>query len=151
MTLQNGDWAEFRGPDCLGEWHGPAISTDWNEHPPKEIWRRKIGPAWSSVLIVDGRLYTQEQRGEAEALVALEAASGREIWAHEDRVRFSDGQAGAGPRATPTFSDGRLYSYGATGVLNCVDATTGKLRWTRDVAADCGAPCRCGAFPARPW
>ncbi len=68
VTLQNGDWAEFRGPDCLGEWHGPAISTDWNEHPPKEIWRRKIGPAWSSVLIVDGRLYTQEQRGEAEAL-----------------------------------------------------------------------------------
>ncbi len=56
----------------------------------------------------------------------------------------------AGPRATPTFSDGRLYSYGATGVLNCVDATTGKLRWTRDVAADCGAPLPMWGFSSSP-
>ena len=150
VSLQNGDWAEFRGPSSQSTWHGPAIATDWNEHPPKELWRRKIGPAWSSVLVVDGRLYTQEQRGDSEALVALDAGSGREIWAHEDKVRFSDGQAGAGPRATPTFSDGRLYSYGATGVLNAVDAATGKLVWTRDAVADSKAPLPMWGFSSSP-
>jgi outer membrane protein assembly factor BamB len=133
-----------------GDVAGVRFDTDWNSSPPKELWRRKIGPAWSSVLIIDGRLFTAEQRGEQEALVCLDDATGRELWGHTDSVRFSDGQAGAGPRATPTFDNGRIYSLGATGVLNCLQAVSGKLNWSRDIVADSKAPLPMWGFSSSP-
>ncbi len=150
LALQPGDWPEFRGPNRLGEWHGPAIATNWSESPPKELWRRRIGPAWSSVLVIGDRLFTQEQRGPKEVVVCLESATGKEIWAHEDEVRFFDGQAGAGPRATPTFWQGRIYSLGGTGILNCLDAASGKARWQRDIVADSSAPLPMWGFSSSP-
>jgi outer membrane protein assembly factor BamB len=150
LVPQDGDWLDFRGPDRRGEVHGIQIATDWDASPPKQLWRRRIGPAWSSVLIIDGRLITQEQRGDSEAVVCLDAKTGRELWAHEDRVRYSDGQAGAGPRATPTFSDGQIYSLGATGVLNCLDARSGKVTWSRDIVVDSKAPLPMWGFSSSP-
>ncbi len=150
VVLRDGDWAEFRGPDRQGELWGVELATNWDVAPPKELWRRSIGPAWSSVLIVDGRLFTAEQRGEQEAVIALDAATGKELWAHQDAVRFSDGQAGAGPRATPTFYQGQIYSLGATGVLNCLDAATGQRRWTRDIVADTKAALPVWGFSSSP-
>ena len=58
-------------------------------------------------MVIGDRMFTQEQRGDDEATVCLDAATGEEIWAHVDQARFWDGQAGAGPRATPTFHDGQ--------------------------------------------
>ncbi|HEX4131735.1 MAG TPA: PQQ-binding-like beta-propeller repeat protein [Pirellulales bacterium] len=150
IELRPGDWAEFRGPLRQGELRGVTIATDWNTAAPKLVWRQRVGPAWSSVLIVDGRLFTQEQRGEEEVLVCLDAATGREIWSHADTTRFSDGQAGAGPRSTPTFADGAIYSLGATGVLNCLDAASGKLRWSRNIANESGAPLPMWGFSSSP-
>ena len=150
LVLGEGDWPEFRGPNRQGEVHGVQIATDWNEAPPKQLWRQKIGPAWSSVLIIGERLFTQEQRGENEMVVCLDAATGKEIWGHADAARFSDGQAGAGPRATPTFSDGSIYSLGATGILNCLDAATGKAKWSRNIANDSGAPLPMWGFSSSP-
>ncbi len=148
--LQPGDWGEFRGPNREGVLRGVKIATDWNEHPPKQLWRQRIGPAWSSVLIIGERLITQEQRGENEVVVCLDTATGREIWSHADHVRYSDGQAGAGPRATPTFSAGQIYSLGGTGILNCLDAASGKPKWKREVAVDCAAPLPLWGFSSSP-
>jgi len=150
LVLSEGDWREFRGPNRQGEVHGVQIATDWNDAPPKVLWRQKIGPAWSSMLIIGERLFTQEQRGENEVVVCLDAATGKEIWSHEDKARFSDGQAGAGPRATPMFSDGSIYSLGATGILNCLDAATGKAKWSRNIATDSGAPLPMWGFSSSP-
>jgi outer membrane protein assembly factor BamB len=137
LTLQPGDWPLFRGPTRNGEVPNLKIGTDWKQSPPTLVWKKKVGPAWSSMIIVDGKLFTQEQHDDAEALVCLDAATGKELWSHEDpKARFWDGQAGAGPRATPTFVDGRLYTLGGTGILNCLDAATGKPIWSRDVAHD---------------
>jgi outer membrane protein assembly factor BamB len=84
-------------------------------------------------------LYTQEQRGELEAVVCYDALTGRELWTHTDAARFWESVSGAGPRATPTFADGRIYTLGGTGLLNCLDAATGKRYWSQDIAADAGA------------
>jgi outer membrane protein assembly factor BamB len=135
---QPGDWLEFRGPDRAGGAHG-AVAADWKANAPRQVWRRRVGPAWSSVLIVNGRLFTQEQRGEREAVVCYDAATGQPLWAHEDAARFWEAVSGAGPRATPTFAEGRLYTQGATGILNCLDAATGQRRWSHDVAKEAGA------------
>jgi outer membrane protein assembly factor BamB len=138
--LDPGDWPGFRGPNRDSVVRGVRVNADWKA-PPKRPWHRLVGPGWSSVTVVGGRLFTQEQRGENEAVVCYNAATGKPVWVHEDKLRFWDTVSGAGPRATPTFADGRLYTLGATGLLNCLDATTGKQIWARDVAA---------AAPAKP-
>lgn len=134
LVAADGDWPRFRGPDTDGARRGVTIATDWDDAPPKLRWRRRIGPGWSSLTVVDGRLFTQEQRGEREAVVCLDAATGDELWSHEDAARFSEELGGDGPRATPTFADGKLLTLGATGILNCFDAATGDLQWTQNIA-----------------
>jgi outer membrane protein assembly factor BamB len=136
LVLHPGDWPGLRGADRNGEVHGMQIATDWVKFPPKPIWREKIGPAWSSFAVIGDRLFTQEQRGENEAVVCLDAATGHEIWVHEDKARYWDSQGGAGPRGTPAFDNGRIYTLGATGIFNCLDAATGKPKWTQNIAAD---------------
>ena len=69
---------------------------------------------------------------------AYGAATGEPVWRHRDRARFFEAQAGAGPRGTPTLANGRLYTLGATGILNALDATTGALVWSRNVGSDGG-------------
>jgi outer membrane protein assembly factor BamB len=139
VTVSHGDWSEFRGPKRDGVLHGVEIASDWTANPPKLLWKQRVGPAWSSFAVIGDRLYTQEQRGEQEAVVCLDAATGKQIWMHADKARFWDGQAGAGPRATPTFADGRIYTLGGTGILNCCDAASGKLIWTHDTVQEAGA------------
>jgi outer membrane protein assembly factor BamB len=138
VTARPGDWTEFRGPGRDGVIRGATIATDWST-APRQVWRHRVGPGWSSVIVVDGRLFTQEQHGDREAVVCYDAASGNELWSHDDAARFWESVAGAGPRATPTFADGRLYTFGATGILNCLDPATGTADWTRDVATEVGA------------
>jgi outer membrane protein assembly factor BamB len=136
LTLSAGDWPAFRGPDRDGVIPGITIATDWSAAPPKRLWRRRVGPAWSSVIVIGDRLFTQEQRGEQEMVVCYEASTGNEVWAHADPVRFLETVSGAGPRATPTFAGGRLFTVGATGILNCLEAATGQRYWSHDVAAE---------------
>lgn len=114
VNTQPGDWPVFRGPSQNGEVRGIEIPTDWSAAPPELVWRQRIGPGWSSMIVVGGRLFTQEQVGEVEAVVCLDAATGRRVWSHEDAARFWDSQSGAGPRATPAFADGHIYAQGAT-------------------------------------
>jgi len=137
-SIQAGDWPGFRGPQRDGVVRGMTLAADWKASPPKQLWRQRVGPGWSSMAVVGDRLYTQEQRGSQEAVVCLDAATGRELWAHQDEARFQEKVAGAGPRATPTFADGRIYSLGATGILNCLDGISGERRWQRDISADSG-------------
>lgn len=145
-----GDWTAFRGPLRNGEVRGLEIATDWTKTPPQSVWRQRIGPAWSSMLVVGGRLFTQEQLGDLEAVVCLDAAAGERLWSHTDKTRFWDGQGGAGPRGTPGFADGAIYTQGGTGILNCLDAATGEVKWSREVAKDAGAPVPIWGFSSSP-
>lgn len=132
LQREPGDWSGFRGEFRNGINETDEISPDWRRHPPREVWRRRIGPAWSSMTIVSGHLFTQEQRGEEECVTAYDAMTGQELWSDGRAARFVEAISGAGPRATPTFAAGRLYSYGATGWLTCHDAGTGRLIWSVD-------------------
>jgi outer membrane protein assembly factor BamB len=130
------EWPGFRGPLRDGIIRNVRINTDWSAAPPAEIWRRPIGPGWSSFAVRGDLMYTQEQRGSEELVSCYRVSTGQPVWRHRDPVRFYESNGGAGPRATPTIHRDRIFAHGATGILNALDAQTGRLLWTRNVATD---------------
>jgi outer membrane protein assembly factor BamB len=100
--------------------------------------------------VVGDNVYTQEQRAEMEVVVCYDLKTGDEIWTHQDPTRFEEAIAGPGPRATPTFADGKLYSFGGRGRLNCLNPSTGDVIWTHDVLAESGAQLQMWGFSASP-
>lgn len=145
-----GDWPGFRGPARDGRLLGVSFSTDWERNPPSELWRRRVGPGWSSFSVVGDYLFTQEQRGEEEVVTRYHAYSGQELWVNSIDARFAETVGGPGPRATPTYHDGMLFVFGATGVLQCLDPSTGQMVWKRSVPDDTGAATPQWGFASSP-
>ena len=112
------------------------IDSDWETFPPKLLWKKRLGPGWSSCAVIGKCLYTQEQIGENEAVTCYNADTGDALWNHLTPGRFFEELANVGPRATPTFDNGRIYALGATGNLVCLDAITGEKIWGHDIKAD---------------
>lgn len=130
LVATKADWVQFRGPAGDSQVPGLKIETDWKNHPPKLLWKNPIGPAWSSMIVVGDRLFTQEQRGEIEAITCYSTDKGEQLWAYDTKDRYEEPLGGVGPRATPAFADGKIYALSARGRLECVDALTGKLVWS---------------------
>ncbi|MCP4205265.1 MAG: PQQ-binding-like beta-propeller repeat protein [bacterium] len=134
--LAEAQWPGFRGPGRDGVVPGLTLAENWQARPPQELWRIQVGPGWSSFAVAGRRIFTQEQRGELEAVVAYDTENGAEIWAHEYPSRFFEAMGGAGPRATPTLAAGMLFTLGAEGLLHRLEPETGKMVWQADLRVD---------------
>lgn len=133
LVALEADWPGYRNALRDGIARDQQIRTDWESEPPKLLWKHPVGAGWGSFCVVGDRVFTQEQRGEEELVVCYDVTTGKQIWTQSEPVRFSETLGGVGPRATPVFAEGRLYTMGGTGILNCLDAATGQPVWSHDL------------------
>lgn len=132
-------WTDFRGPRRDGHYTEQPILTEWPAQGPPLLWRQPCGGGYASFVVGQGHAFTIEQRRDEEAVVAYDLDTGIELWAHRYPARFDHWMGGEGPRATPTYHQGLIYSLGAAGELCCLGAANGRLLWRKDILADNGA------------
>ncbi len=129
-------YPQFLGPGRDATLSGVGLARDWRARPPVEVWRRRVGEGWSSFAIAGDLAITQEQRGSEELVVAYRLSTGDVVWSHSDEARYERTIAGIGPRATPTIAGDRVFTLGATGIVNGLDLATGERLWSRDLVAE---------------
>jgi outer membrane protein assembly factor BamB len=129
------DFPQFLGLERNGSVPGIELAQDWNERPPKQLWKQPIGEGWSGFVAVNGFAITQEQREDDECVSCYNIETGELIWLRSVKRRHEDiiGLGKAGPRATPTIDDGLIYVMGGTGVLDCLEGSNGSLVWSADI------------------
>jgi outer membrane protein assembly factor BamB len=128
------DWTQWRGPSRDGA--APAVS-DVNAWPEKltQKWRVEVGQGYATPLVVGNRIYQFARKGEREVMMAIDADSGKVLWETGHTATFTmmpaTKQHGPGPKSTPVFFNGRLYSIGMTGIVTAYDAASGKQLWQK--------------------
>ena len=145
------DWPQYRGPNLNGV-TAEKISAAWPAGGPKEVWRAPVNAGFSSFAVAGGKAFTLVLRSfenvPNETCVALDAESGKELWAAPLGFAKYDGggdtgapgnDGGDGPRSTPTVDGNRVYVLSAALGLFCLDAANGKVVWKKDLAREHGA------------
>jgi outer membrane protein assembly factor BamB len=146
-TLLAGDWPQYRGPTHNGV-SGEKIAK-WPDAGPKQVWKTPMNAGFSSITVADGIASTLVMRQHEgvlrEFVIALDAATGRELWGKPLAVAKYDGggdsgtpdnKGGDGPRSTPTIDEGKIYVLDAKLNLVCFDARTGEQKWAKDLVAE---------------
>lgn len=148
------DWPQYRGPTHDG------VSTDriikeWPVDGPRVVWRQPLTNGFSSFAVSQGRAYTLITRnldGRREVCVAVDAATGAELWAtpidtapwdYNSTINGGVGTApyykGDGPRSTPAVQGDRVFALSGTLHLVCLNAVSGSIIWSNDLESVYGA------------
>ncbi|MGE3512268.1 MAG: PQQ-binding-like beta-propeller repeat protein [Vicinamibacterales bacterium] len=128
------DWPQWRGPSRDG--------TLLNYTEPKALpetltqrWKVEVGTGYATPLIVGSRVFTFSRQQENEVMRALDAGTGKVLWETSYPAPFTmnpaTGRHGPGPKATPTYANGRLFTFGISGIVTAFDAATGKILWQK--------------------
>jgi outer membrane protein assembly factor BamB len=144
------NWSQYRGNHGDGI-SGERVMTSWPVDGPRRLWTAKTPAGFSSCAVADGKVYTivaQEMDGAlAEVCIALDASTGKEIWACvTGQAKYRGGgdtgaeenAGGDGPRSSPAVSGNKVYVYSAQMALSCLDALSGKILWKKDILQEFG-------------
>ncbi|MEX2285436.1 MAG: PQQ-binding-like beta-propeller repeat protein [Planctomycetaceae bacterium] len=155
-SLQADDWPQWRGPNRDGQWNETGILEAF---PPGGLtvrWRAPVRVGVSTPIVVRGRVYitdTELVRPKAhERLHAFDEATGQSLWTYANDVDYPDWAydeaSPLGPRATPIYQDGKIFTMGPFGNVCCVDALKGETVWKKDLRAEYpGQNLECTASP----
>ena len=136
-TAMAADWPRFMGPSTNGIAPDEGINRDWNQRPPAELWRVELADGgYAGPSVADGKVFVIDHAGDEDIVRALDLATGQEVWhySYADTGKPNYGFA----RSTPVHSNGMLYTLGRLGQLNCLNAKTGELVWSRDLVKEFG-------------
>ena len=145
------DWPQWRGPNRDGISSETGLLAAWPSGGPRLVWRATgLGEGYASLAVARGRLYTQGQRGSQQFVMAFDVKTGSKLWETATSTRSFRESRGNGPRGTPTVDGDRLYAMAADGTLASLDAATGKIIWSQNVAQKYGGPMIPWAFSESP-
>jgi len=136
FSLQSADWPQYRGPARDDVSTETGLLTQWPAEGPALLWTyANAGVGYSGPSIVGDRLYTIGGRGDAEFLISIDVKTGKEAWAVPvgPLYQFDGNRWSAGPSSTPTVAGGLVFALGGNGDLLCVNATTGKDVWKKNL------------------
>jgi len=128
------DWPQWRGPNRDGVVMSFNEPSAWPENLTQR-WKAEVGLGYASPILIGDRLFVFARQGGDEVMMALDAASGAELWRTSYPAPFQMNGATArhheGPKSTPTYADGRLFTLGISGIVTAFDAETGRQLWQR--------------------
>jgi outer membrane protein assembly factor BamB len=128
------DWTQWRGVNRDGVAAAPSDAAAWPAQLTQK-WKLEVGLGYATPLVVGNRIYQFARKGEREVMMAIDADSGKVLWETGHTAAFTPMSAaavhGPGPKSTPVFSNGRLYSIGMTGIVTAYDAASGKQMWQK--------------------
>lgn len=139
------DGADPSGQKSWPNWMGPnrdgvSFETDWSSNWPKDnlsvAWTRPIGVGFSSISIVDGRLFTMGHIDGEEIVWCLDAKTGDVRWTHRYPCELNDNLHEGGPGSTPTVDGNHVFTLGKEGQLFCLDVQTGEVQWKKMLQDD---------------
>ncbi len=147
-ALHADDWPEWRGEGRRGVWKETGILEAFAPEGLDFKWRTPIRSGYAGPAVSNGRIFVADWKQQPESLtldgterlLCLDQETGRVLWSDEwaTSYRVLMASYAIGPRATPTVDEDRVYVVGATGVLRCLDAETGRLIWSKDFVQDYG-------------
>lgn len=128
------DWPQWRGPNRDG------VATDVSLpdsclHDLQQLWKLEVGEGHSAPVVAGGKVVVLARQGEDEVVLCLNTEDGTVIWRYSYAAPYtprSDARPhGKGPKATPAIAGDKVYAFGVTGILSCVDLTNGDLLWQK--------------------
>ncbi len=127
------DWPQFLGPARNGVLSGAALLDVWPTTGPSRIWEKDVGQGFSGPVVAQGKLILFHRLGEKETIECLDSRTGRRLWIFDYPTTYRDDFGfDEGPRAAPAISGGHVYTFGAEGMLHCLDFASGKKTWSVD-------------------
>ena len=131
---RSGDWPQWRGPNRDGVVAAFTPPASWPDRLTRK-WKVDVGLGYATPILVNERIYMFARQGDAEVLTAIDPAQGGTVWQTRYAAPFNMNPAAArhekGPKSTPTFAGGKLYTLGMSGIVTAFDAATGKQVWQK--------------------
>lgn len=135
----SGDWPFIRGPHFDGHSAETHLADSWPGQGPPVLWTRKLGQGYSAFVAWNDRAATQYQTLGGQYVICLDADTGRTLWEHRYDWPYEPAGVYPGPRATPTYWQGRLYFASPRGTIGCLDAGYGQLLWQVNLTKQFGS------------
>jgi len=132
------EWGNWRGPDRNGISRESEWDPNWGEDGPKELWRASVGIGFSSITVVQGRVFTMGNVDDVDMVWCLDANNGKRIWRHQYPCRRDPKSYEGGPSATPTVYDYKVYTLSKQGHLYCLNVADGRVAWRKNISKDLG-------------
>lgn len=125
------DWPQFLGPERNGTSPKATISRTWPKEGPVTRWKKRIGQGFSGPVVAEGKVILFQRVDDAEVVECLSSKTGERLWEYRYPSGYRDDFGfDEGPRATPAITGGKVYTFGAEGMLTCVDLASGKKIWS---------------------
>jgi outer membrane protein assembly factor BamB len=140
------DWLQWGGPTRNFISDAKGLAASWPAGGPKKLWSRVLGEGHSSIVVENGRLYTQYRQinrspGGAthdETVAAFDAATGKTLWefTYAAPTAGIDFTQGFGPHSTPLIVGNRVFATSSRSELFALDKATGKQIWAHDMVKE---------------